>query len=63
MRIFNADEVRGALDAAHEFRGFVEVCVFAGLGLGEAAGLQRQRRNNAAGEWRRVREDAVCPTR
>ncbi|GAB2843441.1 tyrosine-type recombinase/integrase [Microbacterium insulae] len=40
MRILTAEEVREALDAADEFRGFVEVCVFAGLRLGEAAGLQ-----------------------
>ncbi|WP_223215228.1 tyrosine-type recombinase/integrase [Microbacterium trichothecenolyticum] len=40
MRIMSAEEVNAALDAAGDFRGFVEVCVFAGLRLGEAAGLQ-----------------------
>lgn len=40
MRILSAEEVNSALDAAGDFRGFVEVCVFAGLRLGEAAGLQ-----------------------
>ncbi|GAA4342079.1 tyrosine-type recombinase/integrase [Microbacterium rhizosphaerae] len=40
MRIMTADEVLAMLDAAGDFRGFVEVCVFAGLRLGEAAGLQ-----------------------
>lgn len=40
MRIMSAEEVNAALEAAGEFRGFVEVCVFAGLRLGEAAGLQ-----------------------
>jgi integrase len=40
MRILSAEEVNAALDVAGDFRGFVEVCVFAGLRLGEAAGLQ-----------------------
>lgn len=40
MRIMTAEEVLAALDTAGDFRGFVEVCVFAGLRLGEAAGLQ-----------------------
>jgi integrase len=40
MRIMTPEEVLAALDAAGDFRGFVEVCVFAGLRLGEAAGLQ-----------------------
>lgn len=40
MRILTPDEVLAALDAADDFRSFVEVCVFAGLRLGEAAGLQ-----------------------
>ncbi|MEV4689447.1 tyrosine-type recombinase/integrase [Microbacterium sp. LWH3-1.2] len=40
MRIMSAEEVNAALEAAADFRGFVEVCVFAGLRLGEAAGLQ-----------------------
>jgi integrase len=40
MRIMSAEEVNAALQAAGDFRGFVEVCVFAGLRLGEAAGLQ-----------------------
>lgn len=40
MRIMSAEEVNAALEAAGDFRGFVEVCVFAGLRLGEAAGLQ-----------------------
>lgn len=40
MQILTAEQVRAVLDAAGDFRGFVEVCVFAGLRLGEAAGLQ-----------------------
>lgn len=40
MQILTAEQVRAVLDAAGEFRPFVEVCVFAGLRLGEAAGLQ-----------------------
>ncbi|MFJ4254768.1 tyrosine-type recombinase/integrase [Microbacterium sp. NPDC090003] len=40
MRILTADQVAAALEAAGEFRLFVAVCAFAGLRLGEAAGLQ-----------------------
>lgn len=40
MRILSADQVADALEAAGEFRSFVAVCAFAGLRLGEAAGLQ-----------------------
>ncbi|MFZ2012960.1 MAG: site-specific integrase [Nocardioides sp.] len=41
MRIPAPDQVARALDAAHlEFRGFIAVCAFAGLRLGEAAGVQ-----------------------
>lgn len=40
MQILTADQVRAALAVAGPFRPFVEVCVFAGLRLGEAAGLQ-----------------------
>lgn len=41
MRLLTADQVAAALDAADEwFRPFVAVCAFAGLRLGEAAGLQ-----------------------
>jgi integrase len=40
MRVLGPDEVHAVLEAAGEFRGFVEVCVFAGMRLGEAAGLQ-----------------------
>lgn len=40
MRILTAEQVRAVLEAAGDFRAFVEVCVFAGLRLGEAAGLQ-----------------------
>lgn len=40
MHILGPDEVRAVLGAAGDFRGFVEVCIFAGLRLGEAAGLQ-----------------------
>lgn len=40
MKILTAEQVNAALDAAGEFRPFVAVCVFAGLRLGEAAGLQ-----------------------
>ena len=40
MRILTADQARAVLEAAGDFRPFVEVCLFAGLRLGEAAGLQ-----------------------
>lgn len=40
MKILTAEQVNAALEAAGEFRPFVAVCVFAGLRLGEAAGLQ-----------------------
>lgn len=40
MKILTADQVRAVLAEAGEFRGFVEACLFAGLRLGEAAGLQ-----------------------
>ncbi len=40
MRILTIDQVRDVLAVAGNFRPFVEVCVFAGLRLGEAAGLQ-----------------------
>lgn len=40
MRVLGPEEVRVVLEAAGDFRGFVEVCVFAGMRLGEAAGLQ-----------------------
>lgn len=40
MRILTAEQVSAVLDAAGDFRPFVEVCVFAGLRLGEAAALQ-----------------------
>jgi integrase len=41
MHLLTAEQVAAALDAAEPwFRPFVSVCVFAGLRLGEAAGLQ-----------------------
>ncbi len=40
MKILTVDQIRAVLDAAGDFRPFVEVCLFAGLRLGEAAGLQ-----------------------
>jgi len=40
MRILTAEQVHTLLEAADDFRPFIEVCVFAGLRLGEAAGLQ-----------------------
>lgn len=40
MQILTAEQVQTVLNVAGEFRPFVEVCVFAGLRLGEAAGLQ-----------------------
>lgn len=40
MKLLDVDQVAAALDAAGDFRGFVAVCAFAGLRLGEAAGLQ-----------------------
>ncbi|MDQ1130681.1 site-specific integrase [Microbacterium sp. SORGH_AS_0888] len=40
MRILTPEQIVQVLEAAGEFRPFVEVCLFAGLRLGEAAGLQ-----------------------
>lgn len=40
IKILTSDQVAAALEAAGEFRLFVAVCAFAGLRLGEAAGLQ-----------------------
>ncbi len=40
MKILTAEQVRAVLEASGSFRPFVGVCVFAGLRLGEAAGLQ-----------------------
>ncbi|OAZ40972.1 hypothetical protein A9Z40_03250 [Microbacterium arborescens] len=40
MQVLSVEQVRNVLEAAGDFRPFVEVCVFAGLRLGEAAGLQ-----------------------
>ncbi|MBY0687014.1 site-specific integrase [Microbacterium marinilacus] len=40
MQILTVDQLRAALDAAGTFRAFVAVCAFAGLRLGEAAGLR-----------------------
>jgi len=40
MRILTAEELSAVLGAAGHFRPFVEACLFAGLRLGEAAGLQ-----------------------
>lgn len=40
MKILMAEQVHAVLDVAGDFRPFVEVCLFAGLRLGEAAGLQ-----------------------
>lgn len=40
MQILTAEQAHEVLAAAGGFRSFVEVCLFAGLRLGEAAGLQ-----------------------
>lgn len=40
MKILTLDQVAAVLDVADDFRPFVELCLFAGLRLGEAAGLQ-----------------------
>jgi len=40
MKILTAEQVHAVLERSGGFRSFVEVCVFAGLRLGEAAGLQ-----------------------
>lgn len=40
MKILTTGQVASALEHAGEFRPFVAACVFAGLRLGEAAGLQ-----------------------
>lgn len=39
MQILTAEQLAAVLDVAGTFRPFVEVCAFAGLRLGEAAGL------------------------
>lgn len=40
MRVLTVEQISAVLEASGDFRPFVEVCVFAGLRLGEAAGLQ-----------------------
>lgn len=40
MQILTAEQIRTVLAEAGTFRPFVEACLFAGLRLGEAAGLQ-----------------------
>ncbi|QCR39681.1 site-specific integrase [Microbacterium sp. SGAir0570] len=40
MKLLTVEQVAAALDAAGDFRPFVAVCAFAGLRLGEAAGLR-----------------------
>lgn len=40
MKTLTAEQVNAALEVAGDFRPFVAVCAFAGLRLGEAAGLQ-----------------------
>lgn len=40
MKLLTVDQVAAALDAAGDFRPFVALCAFAGLRLGEAAGLR-----------------------
>ncbi|MCK3768550.1 site-specific integrase [Microbacterium aerolatum] len=40
LKVLSAEQVASALNAAGAFEPFVAVCVFAGLRLGEAAGLQ-----------------------
>lgn len=40
MRILTIEQIRKVLEVAGDFRPFVEVCLYAGLRLGEAAGLQ-----------------------
>lgn len=40
LKVLTAEQLAAALDAAGEFEPFVAVCAFAGLRLGEAAGLQ-----------------------
>lgn len=40
MRILTIDQIRSVMAVAGDFRVFVEVCLYAGLRLGEAAGLQ-----------------------
>ncbi|WP_218054092.1 site-specific integrase [Microbacterium sp. 3J1] len=49
VKILTADQVNAALEVAGEFRPFVAACVFAGLRLGEAAGLQGGDIDRAAG--------------
>ncbi|MFG6446464.1 tyrosine-type recombinase/integrase [Microbacterium sp. P07] len=40
MKLLSAEQVRAALEGAGDFGAFIAVCAFAGLRLGEAAGLQ-----------------------
>lgn len=40
MHVLTVEQIRDVLAAAGDFRPLVEVCLFAGLRLGEAAGLQ-----------------------
>lgn len=41
MKTLSAEQLARALEVAGDFRAFVAVCAFAGLRLGEAAGLRR----------------------
>ena len=40
MKLLTVEQVAASLSVAGDFEGFVSVCAFAGLRLGEAAGLQ-----------------------
>lgn len=40
MKVLTVEQIGAVLAVSGEFRAFVEVCLFAGLRLGEAAGLQ-----------------------
>lgn len=42
LKLLSAEQVASVLEVAGEFEGFAAVCAFAGLRLGEAAGLQLQ---------------------
>lgn len=65
MKILTASQVAAALDHAGEFRLFVAVCAFAGLRLGEAAGLQvgdLDLENNVLSVHRQVQGSSIPTT-
>lgn len=65
LRVLSVDQVAAALEVAGEFRLFVAVCAFAGLRLGEAAGLQAgdiDRERNTIAVRRQVQGTSIPST-